>query len=424
MVQVIQRQPKPQFDWSKIVGLGAQTLQGYMENKSQEKKMAKQLAESQKQLEQENEFLKKEFDIDVSGIRDPKVRLQAISEQLKGKEKRKAEEERFQKLSEVLGIKEPTGLSQDFDRMPEVDQNIPEWMRETDESGVPFYMQDFEERPRPKSAKTKTEGQIDLTNIPDEAILSIPNAEDRRFIQNAKDQQLKIQRSQRELALREKIASPEHVREKSLESSQAQADVKYNQQLQEASKQHALKEQTLDRLEALNKKGVTGKPYEKLLEKMGLVNLTSEGRREFAADVKNLITDIRSILGAQFTGFEFQTILNAYPSADFSKGANEAIIRNLKDFQDIKSKEVQFANDIKKENGGKIPFDFQSQVNERVQAYAQAKIPQIKENTRRIMNAEYGLPEGHTLMFDPNGEELSVPEKDIVKYMELGATLP
>ena len=177
-------------------------------------------------------------------------------------------------------------------------------------------------------------------------------------------------------------------------------------------------------MEKLNEKGVTGKPYEKLLEKFGLVNLTSEGRREFAADVKNLITDIRSILGAQFTGFEFQTILNAYPSADFSQEANRAIINNLKEFQDIRHKEFEISNEIKKNNKGKIPEDFQSLVNAKLMDYAQDRLPSIKANTRKIMHEEYGIPQGHMLMFDPKGEPLSVPDEMMDQYLELGATLP
>lgn len=245
-----------------------------------------------------------------------------------------------------------------------------------------------------------------------------------RSLQHAKDVALREKREGEKLKLMKELHSPEHKREMQIEGSQAQADVKYNQELQNASKQHELKEQSLDRLEKLNEKGVTGKPYEKLLEKAGLVSLTSEGRREFAADVKNLITDIRSILGGQFSNFEFQTILNAYPSVDFSKEANAAIIKNLKGFQDIKTKEVQFANQIKKENGGKIPYDFQSQVNEKVREYANSKLPEFKENIREIMNEEYGIQPGYVLMFDPQGEPLQVHPSEVDKYLELGAINP
>jgi hypothetical protein len=268
---------------------------------------------------------------------------------------------------------------------------------------------------------------FDPAQISDEALAQIAAVDPQtaNLLQRQKDVALREKSRAQELAMKERKMDPEFQREQRLEASQAQADVKFNQQLQEASKQHELKKQTLERLEALNEKGVTGKPYEKLLERAGLVNLTSEGRREFAADVKNLITDIRSILGAQFTGFEFQTILNAYPSADFSKDANKAIIRNLQEFQDIKSKEVEIAQQLKKENGGKIPFDFQSKVNEEVRKYAASKANDIKKNTREIMREQYKTPKnsGFTLMFDQKGEPIEVPDSEVEEAKKFGATL-
>ncbi len=267
---------------------------------------------------------------------------------------------------------------------------------------------------------------FDPSTIPDEVIAKAASVDPNiaRSLQHSKDVALREKRAKAEYDLKVEKASPEHKREEQLASAQASADVKYNQTLQELSKQHELKEQSLERLDKLNRKGVTGKPYEKILEKTGLVNLTSDGRREFAADVKNLITDIRSILGGQFSNFEFQTILNAYPSADFSQEANAAIIRNLKGFQDIKKKEVEYATELKKENGGKIPFDFQSQVNEKVREYAASKVNEIKNNTQKIMAEEYGITPGNILMLDPQGEPLDVPAEDVERYQSLGATLP
>jgi hypothetical protein len=254
---------------------------------------------------------------------------------------------------------------------------------------------------------------FDPAQISDEALAQIAAVDPQtaNLLQRQKDVALREKSRAQELAMKERKMDPEFQREQRLEASQAQADVKFNQQLQEASKQHELKKQTLERLEALNEKGVTGKPYEKLLERAGLV--------------KNLITDIRSILGAQFTGFEFQTILNAYPSADFSKDANKAIIRNLQEFQDIKSKEVEIAQQLKKENGGKIPFDFQSKVNEEVRKYAASKANDIKKNTREIMREQYKTPKnsGFTLMFDQKGEPIEVPDSEVEEAKKFGATL-
>lgn len=282
---------------------------------------------------------------------------------------------------------------------------------------------EFEDE-QPSSSSKRSQGQKKL--IPESVIAQAaavnPAVADK--LQKHNDNIMAQQRHDENLQIKKQKESPEHKRETALSSAQAKADVDYNQQLQESAKLNATKEKTLEDLDVLNEKGVTGKAYEKILEKFGLINLTSDGRREFSSGTKNLITDIRSILGSQFTGFEFQTILNAYPSADFSQGANRAIIRNLKEFQHIKSKEIQFAKEIKKENGGKIPEDFQSLVNDRLQEYAKTRLSDIKANTKIIMNEEYGIPEGFTLMFDPNGEPLSVPSEMINQYEEMGATIP
>lgn len=343
---------------------------------------------------------------DLLGL-DPDLQKLAVSERLKQQGKQQLLSQKQDFLNQVLGGQGQSQGQGMGDMLAQGDEMQPEGQR------------------MPQG--------FDPTQIPDEVIARAsamdPNLG--RSLQHAKDVALREKSSKQKRSFeREKFSeeqrksSPEYRREQQLESSLAQADVKYNQELQETSKQHKLKEQTLDRLEALNRKGVTGKPYEKLLEKAGLVALTSDGRREFAADVKNLITDIRSILGGQFSNFEFQTILNAYPSADFSKGANEAIIKNLKAFQDIKSKEVDFAEQMKKENKGKVPMDFQARVNERVREYAASKSNEIKENTKKIMNSEYGIPEGNVLMFDPQGEPLNVSPKEVEMYESLGATLP
>lgn len=378
MIQIIQENKRPSLGqkFSNALGVGLQGAGQIMQ---------------QNQQQQAAQRAKQQFGIDVSGF-DPETQKALLVEAFKqqGQQGRLGQKQEF--LSQLLG-------------------------------GGPASQQQGEQL---RGDQQNIQQGFDPSQISDAQIAQVtavdPNVG--RAMMHAKDVALREKREQENLEFKKMKESPEHRRETQLESSQAQADVKYNQTLQEASKQHELKEQTLDRLEALNKKGVTGKPYEKLLEKMGLVNLTSEGRREFAADVKNLITDIRSILGGQFSAFEFQTILNAYPSADFSKGANEAIIKNLKDFQDIKKKEVEFAQQIKKDNKGKIPFDFQALVNEKVREYAASKLPEIKANTQKIMNEEYGIKPGFTLMFDPSGEPLNVPEGEVARYAELGASLP
>lgn len=267
---------------------------------------------------------------------------------------------------------------------------------------------------------------FDPANIDDSKIAALATIDPNlaRTIQSQKEAKIKNELSQKKFEASEKKATPEFRREEAINSAQAKTDIEYNKKLQEYEKNIKEKQSTLDRLEQLNQKGVTGKPYEKALEKFGLVALTSDGRREFSADIKNLITDIRSILGSQFTGFEFQTILNAYPSPDFSKGANASIIKNIKEFNSIKQKEFDFARDLKKENKGKIPEDFQSQVNERLNQYTQSRLPEIKKNIQQVLKDQYSIPDGSVLMIAPDGQPLSVREDEIDKYLQLEATLP
>jgi len=387
MVQIIKENRKPSTGerFSQAFGTGLNILQEHQQ---------KQKLESQYQ--QENEAAKR-LGMDLTGIRDPKMRQEALSYALQGRNQELLESQKLQGKQQIAQGK------QDFLK------------------NVLGGNQNQQMNPQ--------EGQMrgfDPSNIPDAAIAEATAMDPAlgRELRAAKDTALREKRSERDFQEKQKEKSPEVLREKQIISDLAKADVKYNQELQSAEKQHKLKSQSLDRLEKLNKKGVTGKPFEKILEKSGLIALTSEGRREFAADVKNLITDIRSILGSQFSQFEFQTILNAYPSPDFSKEANTAIIRNLQEFQDIRNKEFEIAKEIKKENAGKIPSDYQALVNERVQQYAQSKLPDIKKNTNEIMREEYGIKPGFVLMFDPSGEPLQVSPNDVEKYESLGATTP
>lgn len=389
MVQIIPAaQRKPSFAERLNVGIGRG-----LEHGSQ----LLQQNQLKQQERQKNENLQRLTGMDLSSL-EPEIQKTIVSEMLKhhGKQDILGQKQKF--LDQLLG-----GRQQ--------------------ESQLGNQLQGSQQQ---NEQKQGIPNGFDPTSLSDEDIARASAVDPNlgRSLQHAKDISLRERRAKEELEFRKSQASPEHKREQQVSSAQAVSDVKYNEKLQELSRQHELKEQTLNRLEKLNLKGVTGKPYEKLLEKAGLINLTSEGRREFAADVKNLITDIRSILGGQFSQAEFMTILNAYPSADFSKEANSAIIKNLKDFQDIKTKEVEFAQEIKKENNGKIPEDFQAKVNERVREYAQSKLPEIKKNASKIMAEEYGIKKGNVLLFDPNGEPLDVPQQDVDKYLELGAYLP
>lgn len=401
MVQIIQEGPKRQSFAQKLnlgVGRGLEGAQQIFDQYRQQEAMA-----------QENEAAKR-LGVDLSGIQDPKMRQEALAYALQGANQQNLEQTRQQGKTNLF--KEKQGFLGQLLGGQQGQQNS---MTALDAQGSANNQMEQQEG-----------GQFDPSQITDAQILQLSAMDPvlGREARMAKDAAVRDKRDREKQKLAEKKTSPEYQRQQHLESSQAQADVKYNQQIQENAKQLELKERSLDNLDRLNKKGVTGKAWEKAAEKLGFINITSEGRREFASEQKNLITDIRSILGSQFSQFEFQTILNAYPSPDFSQEANAAIIKNQKEFVNIKKKEKEFADQLKKENGGKLPFDYQAQVNEMVHEYASSRLPEIKANTRKILNEEYGIPKGHTLMFDANEEPLSVPDSEVERYIDLGATLP
>lgn len=404
------REREPSFSEKLSQGVGRGLQEGSeLYDQYQKKKQFEQ------QRQQENDTVRQLTGHDISGIQDDKMRQKILELTYQGMNQRNLEEFK-QQGRKSRDTEKQNFLSQIFrGQNPDfTDQQPGQQNPALNDQGMQT------------GSNAQTQG-FDPTQISDEDIARAASIDPvlGRELRAAKDNSMREKRAEQRFQFEKEKSSPENQRTQKISQAQAQADVKYNQSLQESVKLNELKEKTLSRLEQLNLKGVTGKPYEKILEKVGLVNQTSEGRREFAADVKNLITDIRSILGAQFTGFEFQTILNAYPSADFSQEANSAIINNLKEFQEIKKKEFEIATKLKKENGGKIPEDFQSKVNDKVHEYAISRSPQIRKNTQEIINSQYGIPKGHTLLLDPNGEPLSVPDNEVDMLIEeYGAQMP
>ena len=211
--------------------------------------------------------------------------------------------------------------------------------------------------------------------------------------------------------MKQESESAEAMRDRELAKSQAKTDSDYYQKVKDNHKSSTKSVESLNRLEKLNKKGVTGKAYEQFLERVGLTSKTSTGRREFSSLIKNLIGDISKIVGGKVSNFEFGTLLNAVPSENFSKEANEAIIQNLLEFESIKQKEYEIANSLKMKNKGKLPEDFEEKVNNEMQKYLDKTLPEIKRNIDVLAKQIY--PEGKVPMVDENGEKQWVPYDEV-----------
>jgi hypothetical protein len=399
MVQIIPNNQRRSFGEQLLAGVNESIpgIKQHLDNQNQMKQM-------QQQMQQENETAK-QMGFDLSGITDPKTRQQMFGLAMQG-----ANQQGLEMLKQQ-GKQQQIGQKQDF---------LSNLFGGGQEQQVP---QEMQGQP---TQDTMHQG-FDPIKLSDadiaQATAMDPNLG--RILQQQKDVALREKRSEREFSEKQKKDSPEYQRQEILTKQQATDDAKFYRDLNERKSKQILKKDSLQRLKAINKKGVSGKVYEKVLDSMGLTAKTSEGRRELSAEVKNQFTDFKAIAGSQLSASEFFVLAGAYPNSDFSQEANEAIINNLEQIHDTLDKEEEIARRLKKENGGKIPENSQEKVNKELQAYVSNRIEKMKDNIKKIQNAEYGIPEGFNLMFDNEGQPLSVPDSDVAKLLDDGiANLP
>jgi hypothetical protein len=399
--------------FAQAVEKGGQFLQQYQQQKQQKQ-----------QMQQENEAVKQNLGIDISGHTDPELRQKLIVEGLKGQQnfknqsgieelKGNIQRENFgEKFKQQYGAKyeaqkqmmQDLGLDQPYDYQGQ--NNSQQNLNQPQEP-----QQQKEYRPLIPQSKIDKMGQINPQEASRMQRYNDGIREEMRHDQSLSQQKEKFE-------YQKEKESPEHTRDIELTKYQAQADQKYYNELKERRSKQIFKKESLGRLENLTKKKQTGKAYEKVLEGMGLVSLTSEGRREYSAEAKNQFTDFKAIAGSQLSASEFMILAGAYPNADFSPEANKAIINNLKQVHDSLDKEDEIAERLIKENKGKKPENLQAKVNDELQKYINQKMSKVKDNIKTIMNEQYGIPKGFTLMFDKNGEPLSVPEGEVVQLLE------
>jgi hypothetical protein len=370
---------------NKAVGAG-------LESASQIQEAYQQKEKAETTLKKENEFIKKETGMDVSGL-SGKPREKIIEQAYKAKEKRDF-------LDHILHRNKETEPEMGRQTAPEL-------------GGA-------EEQLEGPSGERKVQLE---TLFPEDEIIaaSMINPQLANLMQKQNEQKIAEGRYEQEQYEKQRRESPEYKRTEALNKAQVEDDIAFVNELNKSLKTNILRTKTINNLENLNKKGITGKAYEKGLEKIGLIGLTSEGRREFSSEVKNLLTDLKSILGSQFSASEFNILLNSYPSSDFSQEANQAIIDNLRDFQDIKNYEFQVTNELIEQNGDEIPPKVRFKINKKVEEYAHTKYEDIRKNLQTIYNEQNGIPKGHSLLVDPNGFEYEVPNDMVNELVELGA---
>lgn len=379
MVQIIPAvERKPSFGARLSQGLGS-TLEKTSENALQKQMLEAQAMQKQKLMQQEYG--------------------------LKGDLEARKQKEKYSALIEAINGAQNNRQDKGF-----ADQISGEKPAENQNNGQPSQFESGNKPPH------------DPQEIAELALIHAPTA---NLLQRQNEDWQRNREHKEQFEEQKRKTTPEYVRQETLAKEQAKEDSKYYADLSEKRSKQILKKESLARLKALGKKNVTGKVWESILDRMGLTQKTSEGYREYTAEQKNQFTDFKAIAGSQLSAREFFTLASAYPNSNFSPEANEAIIRNLEDVHDTLDKEYEIATKLRKENKGKPPEYVQERVNEELEKYTSKKIQDVKDNIKKVMNAQYGIQPGYTLMFDENNEPLSVPDDKVSQLLDDGlADLP
>jgi hypothetical protein len=209
-----------------------------------------------------------------------------------------------------------------------------------------------------------------------------------------------------------------------LRKEQAKMDIGFADEQTNKAKELFGRQEVLDQAAVLNDEGVTGQPWDQAMQKIGLLQYTSDGYRVFTSLAKDAVKNqnIKSVIGSQISQMEFGFFRDATINPGFSKEANRQIIkkeglalRYEKLYSDITQKMIE-------QNGGQIPERLQTKVNDEFAQQAKKISKELKE-TAIDYEAIQNIPQGKVLMYDKKRRPLHVPANEVEKYTKLGASL-
>ncbi len=285
-------------------------------------------------------------------------------------------------------------------------------------------------RPAKEGKRTESSQPIDpdqLKNI--KAVREMPEyekASPAKKYQMLTDNNVSVRNAEAEAKIYAAENESNTLRTNTIAKAQAQNDVDFvNEQISKLP-MLSQKQQVLDEASVLNAEGVTGKNWDIAMQKLGLLQYTSEGYRVFSSLAKDAVknSNIKATIGSQISQMEFGFFRDATINPNFRKEANEQIIkkeglaiRYEKLYADITAK-------ILKENKDQIPERIQHLVNEEFSKQAEKISKEVKKAATNF-NAIQNVPKGHTLMFDKNRNPIHVPNDQVKKASEppFGATL-
>lgn len=177
----------------------------------------------------------------------------------------------------------------------------------------------------------------------------------------------------------------------------------------------------LDRLNILDEKGdITAPSIVKALDYFGLPIgiLSNPATEEFRKLESDFIRDVSKVFpGGKITNFEISSYMKTIPSLMNSPEGRKEIYRNRKLFNEAKTVRYNEYKKIIKENNGKKPANLGILLEERTQE-------KIKDIEEQFVNGIQNALDKHQTpirMYDPKGNPVDIPTREIERAMKAGA---
>jgi len=157
----------------------------------------------------------------------------------------------------------------------------------------------------------------------------------------------------------------------------------------------------LDRMEKLIDSGKLNDPaYAALIKTIShgifgfgidLTSLLTPESQEFNKLSKDFVKGAKAYFGSRLTDTDLRTFLETVPDLSQSDAGKRAVINNLKLFNEADLSRKKVAEQIIKDNNGRRPSDFDSQVEEGVAPQLDALAEQIKNGSTQTQEKSGGL---------------------------------
>lgn len=367
MIQVIEAAAPKRNMWGEV---GSQLAGGIAEGyeKSQEKK--KQAA----QLSQENEAIKKNYGIDLSGIKNPETRKIIISEQLKSQGKQNEYKTGLSFFDKINQEKKSAGQETEPSKKYSEDEIL----------ATSFVKPAAATQMRKHNENIDKKEKTDLEKSSSQFLLEEAGYEP----EEATDLSKKIDYNTAKTLHQNKKGKGQY--EPEAQKLAAQRTNKFIDSSEAAGKASDEKLRGIEEGMALHKQGATGfKLTNYLAEKFDIPSLADPASKGFNAAMKSQYHGIADIVKGKVSNFEFATFEKRIATAADSPQAAEILMISSAMESQISRKQRDIVNEKRMqyyEKGEEPPPNFDIEVLRELQPYADLILHQTNEKINNVLN--------------------------------------